>query len=198
MKKFSDGSESKTTFFENNSNYQPIKGRLIQSENSPTKYKKALERLNPLPLDAIPFEFRDTIGSLLSIDPNQRMPLKNFIGSSYFLQDTMLQTVIFLNDIIAKDESTKLSFLKGLSRIIGQFNPSTLTKTILPSLIPLLNDETLVVPIIEVIIQIAKVQSKEDFCKTTLPILGPYLKKDDPKVFHEKYLFHCYSYSFFF
>ena len=87
--------------------------RLIRSNGLQSKYKKILETLHPLDFGPVPELLKgiyfviyyfltlilnsDSLTSMLSIDPEKRLTIKQFLESPYFLKDNLVCFVYFLS-----------------------------------------------------------------------------------------------------
>lgn len=78
----------------------------------------------------------------------------------------------------AKDE--RVQFLKGLLKILDQFSDRLLRRKVLPALLELMNDRTLLPFILPNVFAISKTLSSIEFTSNVLPKLKPLFNVQDP------------------
>ena len=98
--------------------YKPLLGNI----NSVPQYKQSLERFSMPRSDKVPEILYSQLVTLLSIDPMSRADVKSFLECNYF-GDTLLLSIIYLNNLAKKEPASKAQFFKGLIHIIPKFSP---------------------------------------------------------------------------
>ena len=112
---------------------------------------------------AMPEDFREVIARLAALAPTDRPTIHAFSVSRPF-QDPFIKSLYFLEHIHEKQESQKVQFLKGMSRVIEKFDPRLLLKRVLPTLVQLMEQDTLsasVLPNLLGILRYSKVPSDQ-------------------------------------
>ena len=112
---------------------------------------------------AMPEDFREVIARLTALAPAERPSLHTFSVSRPF-QDPFIKSLYFLEHIHEKQESQKVQFLKGMSKVIEKFDPRLLLKRVLPTLVQLMEQDTLsasVLPNLLGILKYSKVPSDQ-------------------------------------
>jgi SCY1-like protein 2 len=153
---------------------------LLKTFNSFHTYEKQVKSLiTSQSLSAIPHHLQDVIRSLLTRHPNQRMDPTSFQNSKYF-DNLLVSTMKFLESFPEKTREEKAQFMKGLSRVLGQFPERVLKRKILPSLLEELKDNQLLPYTIPNIFIITQKLSQQEFCDIVLPLLKPVFNVRDP------------------
>jgi SCY1-like protein 2 len=153
---------------------------ILKTFNSFHTYEKQVKSLiTTQSLSSIPHHLQDVIRSLLTRHPNQRMDPTSFQNSKYF-DNLLVSTMKFLESFPEKTREEKAQFMKGLSRVLGQFPERVLKRKILPSLLEELKDNQLLPYTIPNIFIITQKLSQQEFCDIVLPSLKPVFNVRDP------------------
>lgn len=109
------------------------------------------------------------------------MTASAFQRSEYF-NNILTQTLKFLerDNFAGKSRDERVQFLKGLLKILGQFSDRLLRRKVLPALLELMNDRTLLPFILPNVFLISKNLSSIEFTNTVLPKLKPLFGIQDP------------------
>eukprot|EP01102_Stenamoeba_stenopodia_P000755 TRINITY_DN10702_c0_g1_i1.p1 TRINITY_DN10702_c0_g1~~TRINITY_DN10702_c0_g1_i1.p1 ORF type:complete len:812 (+),score=152.43 TRINITY_DN10702_c0_g1_i1:356-2791(+) len=143
-------------------------------------YKAAIERLHPVNLTDIPLELHKVLPELLSIDPNRRMSIQEFLDSAFF-NDIVMRSIGYLGSLIGKDPAEKTTFFKGLAGVI----PKVATRIIrIYMLQPILaefksgiNGILITLP---TIMSLIEKLDKAEFSELLLPYISQLLSYADP------------------
>lgn len=101
----------------------------LKTFNSYHTYEKQVKSINYQSFTNIPTHLKQVIQSLLSRNPNQRMTPADFQNSKYF-DNLLVSTMKFLESFPEKTREEKAQFMKGLSRVLGQFPERVLKKKV--------------------------------------------------------------------
>lgn len=151
----------------------------LKTFNSLHAYEKQINSLNASSFNNIPEHLKQVIRSLLVRHPSQRMTPTEFQNSKYF-DNLLVSTMKFLESFPEKTREEKAQFMKGLSRVLGQFPERVLRRKILPSLLEELKDAQLLPYTVPNIFIITQKLSQQEFCDLVLPSLKPIFNVRDP------------------
>lgn len=121
------------------------------------------------------------LSSLLTRYPGSRPSAKAFQQSEYF-NNLLTQTLKFMEreSFAGKGKEERVSFLKGLLKILDQFSDRLLRRKVLPALLELMSDRTLLPFILPNVFVICKNLSSIEFTSNVLPRLKPLFNVQDP------------------
>ena len=107
--------------------------KMIDSVNNILNYKHSIENMHPINLDFATGEYmngiKELLQNLLTIDPNARYSVLQFLNCPFFKEDTLLHSVQYIQESwIQKNNKEKANFLKGLYQIIPKFPHGILYK----------------------------------------------------------------------
>lgn len=123
----------------------------------------------------------DVLSSLLTRFPGARPTASAFQRSDYF-NNILTQTLKFMerDTFAGKSKEERVQFLKGLLKILDQFSDRLLRRKVLPALLELMNDRTLLPFILPNVFVISKNLSSIEFTSNVLPKLKPLFSIQDP------------------
>jgi SCY1-like protein 2 len=123
----------------------------------------------------------NVLSTLLTRYPGARPDASAFQRSEYF-NNMLTQTLKFMerDNFAGKTKEERVSFLKGLLRILDQFSDRLLRRKVLPALLELMNDRTLLPFILPNVFVISKNLSSIEFTTNVLPKLKPLFNVQDP------------------
>lgn len=126
-------------------------------------------------------ELINVLSALLTRYPGARPTASAFQRSEYF-NNMLTQTLKFMerDNFAGKNKEERVSFLKGLLRILDQFSDRLLRRKVLPALLELMNDRTLLPFILPNVFVISKNLSSIEFTTNVLPKLKPLFSVQDP------------------
>ncbi|MCO5598600.1 hypothetical protein L7F22_052697 [Adiantum nelumboides] len=118
----------------------------------------------------------NVLSTLLTRYPGARPDASAFQRSEYF-NNMLTQTLKFMerDNFAGKTKEERVSFLKGLLRILDQFSDRLLRRKVLPALLELMNDRTLLPFILPNVFVISKNLSSIEFTTNVLPKLNLFL-----------------------
>lgn len=151
----------------------------LKTFNSLHAYEKQIKSMNASTFSNIPEHLKQVIRALLVRHPSQRMTPSEFQNSKYF-DNLLVSTMKFLESFPEKTREEKAQFMKGLSRVLGQFPERVLRRKILPSLLEELKDAQLLPYTVPNIFIITQQLSQQEFCDLVLPALKPIFNVRDP------------------
>jgi SCY1-like protein 2 len=99
----------------------------LKTFNSFHTYERQIKSINTS--QNIPDHLQQVIRSLLIRNPTQRMTPIDFQNSKYF-DNLLVSTMKFLESFPEKTREEKAQFMKGLSRVLGQFPERVLKKKV--------------------------------------------------------------------
>lgn len=102
---------------------------LLKTFNSYHTYEKQIKTLTSQSFKTIPAHLQEVIRLLLARHPNQRMDPVSFQNSKYF-DNLLVSTMKFLESFPEKTREEKAQFMKGLSRVLGQFPERVLKRKV--------------------------------------------------------------------
>ncbi|GAM17573.1 hypothetical protein SAMD00019534_007480, partial [Acytostelium subglobosum LB1] len=118
--------------------------------------------------------------TILLGESSLRGDLDSFIRSAYF-QDVKVKSLVYLTNIVQKEDESKLQFFRGLFRILSQFSERMRITYILPTLISELANERIVYVVLPNVFSIANTAKKELFNDLIAQPLIPILLSKTPK-----------------
>eukprot|EP01133_Synstelium_polycarpum_P006778 gene6778-7880_t len=118
--------------------------------------------------------------NILLGEPGLRGDIDSFHRSSYF-SDIKVKSLVYLANIVQKEDESKLTFFRGLLRIINQFSHHIQTGYILPVLIQELANERIDYVVLPNVFAIAANMKKEAFNAQISSHLIPTLTNKEPK-----------------
>ena len=121
------------------------------------------------------------LGSLLTRYPGSRLTAKTFQNSSYF-NNILVSTLKFMEreSFAGRQKDERVQFLKGLLKVLPQFSDRLLRRKVLPALLELMADRSLLPFILPNVFHISKNLSQIEFTNTVLPKLQPLFEIQDP------------------
>lgn len=121
------------------------------------------------------------LSTLLTRFPGSRPSAASFQRSDYF-NNILTQTLKFMerDSFAGRTKEERVSFLKGLLKILPQFSDRLLRRKVLPALLELMNDRTLLPFILPNVFTISKNLSSIEFSSNVLPKLKPLFAVQDP------------------
>lgn len=84
---------------------------------------------------------------MLSLDLNSRTSIKQFANNSWF-NDPFIKSIYILEHLIERSLKQQMIFLKGLNKIVLQYEEKIINKKIIPGLLEAMNNEKLSPPIL--------------------------------------------------
>ncbi|KAI9287545.1 hypothetical protein BC943DRAFT_194768 [Umbelopsis sp. AD052] len=152
---------------------------LFGTFNNMRKYQRCIESLTSLTYNNVPAHLQEVLRRLIVRQPSMRMTLIEFQSSKYF-DNILVSTMKYLESFPEKTKEEKSQFMKGLSRVLGQFPDRVLTRKILPSLLEELKDHSLLPFTLPNIFIITEKLDQQEFCEKVLPSLKPIFTLRDP------------------
>ncbi|KAG2171698.1 hypothetical protein INT43_008078 [Umbelopsis isabellina] len=152
---------------------------LLETFNNLRKYQRMMEGLSAITYENIPNHLQEVLRHLIVREPSRRMTTIEFQSSKYF-DNILVSTMKYLESFPEKSKEEKSQFMKGLSRVLGQFPDRVLTRKILPSLLEELKDHSLLPFTLPNIFSITEKLTQEEFCERVLPSLKPIFTIRDP------------------
>merc|ERR1719379_3169592 len=67
---------------------------------------------------SVPAELYPALSKVLGANPSQRMTIQNFINCEFFM-DVNVRAIRFLEQLNEKDETQRVTFLKGLPKLLS-------------------------------------------------------------------------------
>lgn len=123
----------------------------------------------------------DLLAGLLTRYPGSRLTAAQFQSSGYF-NNILVSTLKFMerDTFSAKQREERVSFLKGLLKVLPQFSDRLLRRKVMPALLELIADRSLLPFILPNVFYISKNLSLLEFQTNVLPKLEPLLVLADP------------------
>jgi hypothetical protein len=146
-----------------------INKTVLVSSNSIYSYRSAVERIFPLDMQKIPTTLQGPLQRILAIPPEQRFDSIGFLNSEYF-GEVAFRALRYLRDLLEKDPTQKIQFLKGLPQALPRFPYRVLLQSVLPPLIVELKNPMLIPYALSNVLWIAEKIEKPDFTKRILII----------------------------
>ncbi|KZT74196.1 kinase-like protein [Daedalea quercina L-15889] len=132
-----------------------------------------MERLDP--------DLRTLLSALVTRQPQNR-PSPASLPSHAFFSSLPISTLNFLDrsNFAAKTREEKISFMKGLTGVLGKFSEGLRIRKILPSLLEEMKDTQLLPYILPNIFAISQILSSSQFATLVLPGLKPLFVLKEP------------------
>ncbi|KAJ4821320.1 kinase family with ARM repeat domain-containing protein [Rhynchospora pubera] len=153
--------------------YLVAKKPLFDCHNNVKMYTNTLTYLSSDTFSNVPNDLILDLQSMLSMEETSRPSASDFMGSSFFRDDTRLRALRFLDHMLERDNMQKTEFLKALSNMWKDFDGRVLRYKVLPPLCAELRNMVLQPMILPMVLTIAESQDKGDFEISTLPALVP-------------------------
>jgi SCY1-like protein 2 len=151
---------------------------LIETESF-SEYKELLPNVH---IKNLPISLENTVRQMTSVDPNFRPNLKDFMNTEYF-NNTLINTIKYLDDFTMKPVLEKARFLKGLPNLLQQISLKTVKGKILSVLVEELKNSLMVPFLLPSIFWICERLSHDEFLKILLAFKETVFKiKDPPQV----------------
>ncbi|KAH9079219.1 other/SCY1 protein kinase [Lactarius deliciosus] len=121
------------------------------------------------------------LASLVTRHPQSR-PTPASLPSHSFFSSLPISTLNFLDrsNFAAKSREEKISFMKGLTRVLDRFSEGLRTRKILPSLLEEMKDTQLLPYILPNVFSISTILSPQQFASLVLPSLKPLFTIKEP------------------
>ncbi|KDN46614.1 kinase-like protein [Tilletiaria anomala UBC 951] len=121
------------------------------------------------------------LSSLLTRYPVSRLTAKSFQKSNYF-NNILVSTLKFMerDNFAGRQKEERVQFLKGLMNVLPQFSDRLLRRKMLPALLELMSDRSLLPFILPNVFYISKNLSMIEFSNSILPKLQPLFQIQDP------------------
>ncbi|KAI9446648.1 other/SCY1 protein kinase [Lactarius indigo] len=121
------------------------------------------------------------LASLVTRHPQNR-PTPASLPSHSFFSSLPISTLNFLDrsNFAAKSREEKISFMKGLTRVLDRFSEGLRTRKILPSLLEEMKDTQLLPYILPNVFSISTILSPQQFASLVLPSLKPLFTIKEP------------------
>lgn len=123
------------------------------------------------------------LSSMITRQPQSR-PTPTTLTSQAFFSSLPISTLNFLDrsTFAAKTREEKISFMKGLTSVLGRFSEGLRTRKILPSLLEEMKDTNLLPYILPNVFVISDILSPSQFASVVLPSLKPlFIIKEPPQ-----------------
>ncbi|KAJ4501787.1 other/SCY1 protein kinase [Lentinula lateritia] len=132
-----------------------------------------MERMEP--------DLQELLRSLITRDHNGR-PSPSSLPSDSFFSSLPISTLNFLDrsNFTAKTREEKISFMKGLTSVLGRFSEGLKSRKILPSLLEEMKDSHLLPYILPNVFAISNTLSSSQFASMVLPSLTPLFAVKEP------------------
>ncbi|KAF8432465.1 kinase-like domain-containing protein [Boletus edulis BED1] len=126
-------------------------------------------------------DLQDLLRSLITRGSQSR-PTPSTLPSHPFFSSLPISTLNFLDrsNFTAKTREEKISFMKGLTSVLGRFSEGLRIRKILPSLLEEMKDTHLLPYILPNVFVISNVLSPTQFAQLVLPNLKPLFTVKDP------------------
>ncbi|EPQ26585.1 uncharacterized protein PFL1_05906 [Pseudozyma flocculosa PF-1] len=123
----------------------------------------------------------DLLGSLLTRYPGARLNAQTFQQASYF-NSILVSTLKFMEreNFAGRTKEERVQYLKGLLKILPQFSDRLLRRKVLPAVLELMSDRSLLPYILPNAFYISKSLSSIEFTGSVLPKLKPLFQVQDP------------------
>lgn len=115
---------------------------------------------------------------------HQSRPTPTTLPSHPFFSSLPISTLNFLDrsNFAAKTREEKISFMKGLTSVLGRFTEGLRTRKILPSLLEEMKDTNLLPYILPNVFAISEILTPSQFASIVLPSLKPlFVVKEPPQ-----------------
>ncbi|KIJ17168.1 hypothetical protein PAXINDRAFT_111962 [Paxillus involutus ATCC 200175] len=126
-------------------------------------------------------DLQDLLRSLITRG-SQGRPTPDTLPSHSFFSSLPISTLNFLDrsNFTAKTREEKISFMKGLTSVLGRFSEGLRIRKILPSLLEEMKDTHLLPYILPNVFAISNILSSSQFAQLVLPSLRPLFTVKDP------------------
>ncbi|PWO01388.1 hypothetical protein FA09DRAFT_327316 [Tilletiopsis washingtonensis] len=123
----------------------------------------------------------ELLSTLLTRFPGARPSAAEFQNSQYF-NNVLVRTLKFMerDNFAGRTKEERVQFLKGLLKIMDQFSHRLQHRKVLPALLELMNDRTLLPFILPNVFVISQNLSSIEFTSNVLPRLKPLFSVQDP------------------
>ncbi|KAN0063348.1 Protein kinase domain-containing protein ppk32 [Thecaphora frezii] len=123
----------------------------------------------------------DLLGSLLTRFPSSRPNAQTFQQAGYF-NSILVSTLKFMEreNFAGRTKEERVQYLKGLLKILPQFSDRLLRRKVLPAVLELMPDRSLLPFILPNVFYISKNLSSIEFTGSVLPKLKPLFQIQDP------------------
>ncbi|KAJ1028761.1 hypothetical protein NDA16_001926 [Ustilago loliicola] len=123
----------------------------------------------------------DLLSNLLTRYPGARLTATSFQQSSYF-NSILVSTLKFMerDNFAGRTKEERVQYLKGLLKILPQFSDRLLRRKVLPAVLELMTDRSLLPFILPNVFHISKGLSSLEFTNSVLPKLKPLFAVQDP------------------
>ncbi|KAE8251645.1 hypothetical protein A4X13_0g3908 [Tilletia indica] len=157
----------------------------FRNRSSLNMLKENADRLGSLVNSAgwarLPADVLDLLRRLLTRFPDHRINATDFQSSGIF-SDIRVSALKFMDrdSFAGRSKDERVSFLKGLLGILPQFSEKTLRRKVLPAVLELMTDRSLLPFILPNVFHISKNLSSIEFSSNVLPRLKPLFSIQDP------------------
>lgn len=157
----------------------------FRNRNSLTNLRSNADRLSTLPGSSewtrLGRDVNELLSSLLTRYPGSRLTATSFQQATYF-NNILVSTLKFLEreSFSGRTKEERVQFLKGLLGVLPQFSDRLLRRKVLPALLELMTDRSLLPFILPNVFHIAATLSSIEFTNTVLPRLQPLFTLQDP------------------
>ncbi|KAK0548899.1 Protein kinase domain-containing protein ppk32 [Tilletia horrida] len=129
----------------------------------------------------LPADVLELLRRLLTRFPDHRINATDFQNSNIF-SDIRVSALKFMDrdSFAGRSKDERVSFLKGLLGILPQFSEKTLRRKVLPAVLELMTDRSLLPFILPNVFHISKNLSLIEFSTNVLPRLKPLFSIQDP------------------
>lgn len=123
----------------------------------------------------------DLLSNLLTRYPGARLTANSFQQSSYF-NSILVSTLKFMerDNFAGRTKEERVQYLKGLLKILPQFSDRLLRRKVLPAVLELMTDRSLLPFILPNVFHVSKGLSSLEFTNSVLPKLKPLFAVQDP------------------
>lgn len=134
----------------------------------------------------------DLLSGLLTRYPGSRLTAAQFQDNGYF-NNVLVSTLKFMerDSFAGRQKEERVSFLKGLLKVLPQFSDRLLRRKVMPALLELMSDRSLLPFILPNVFFISKNLSLIEFQTNVLPKLEPLFPLADPPQNQRKSSFLC-------
>ncbi|KAJ2104667.1 Protein kinase domain-containing protein ppk32 [Coemansia sp. RSA 922] len=152
----------------------------LDCRNDVGAYRRELDRLSSSnALTKLPEQLRDPVLALLAVDPGSRLSLNEFQRSSFF-DDVLVAALRYLEALAEQPMDQKISFMRGLPRVLSKFPERVLRRKILPALLDQTSDHALLPYTMPNVFLIIEKLTEESFAILAMPGLKQVFSVVDP------------------
>ncbi|KAJ2341273.1 Protein kinase domain-containing protein ppk32, partial [Coemansia sp. RSA 2673] len=152
----------------------------LDCRNDVGAYRRELDRLSSSnALTKLPEQLRDPVLALLAVDPGSRLSLNEFQRSSFF-DDILVAALRYLEALAEQPMDQKISFMRGLPRVLSKFPDRVLRRKILPALLDQTSDHALLPYTMPNVFLIIEKLTEESFAILAMPGLKQVFSVVDP------------------